>query len=61
MGGPAEQVTSTVLIAPGEGRQVVSSVALAWLVENLEVGVDDVLSSVVGPSILRIKAEAYSS
>ena len=61
MGGPSQQVTNTVLVAPGEGRQVYSSVALAWLVENLEVGVDDVLSSVVGPSILRINPEAYAS
>ena len=61
MGGPTEQVTKSVIVAPGEGRQVYSSVALAWLVENLEVGVDDVLSSIVGPSILRIKAQAFAS
>ena len=61
MGGPAEQVTDTVIIAPGEGRLVYPSKSLAWLVENLEVGPDNVLASIVGPSILRIKPQAFAT
>tara|TARA_R100000234_G_scaffold33983_1_gene20040 strand:- start:9928 stop:12372 length:2445 start_codon:yes stop_codon:yes gene_type:complete len=61
VGGPAEQVTDTVIIAPGEGRLVYPSKSLAWLVENLEVGPDNVLSSIVGPSILKIKPQAFAT
>ena len=59
MGGPTEQSTNTVFIPPGEGRQTFSPQPLAWLVENLEIGPDEILQSIVGPSILRIKAQAY--
>lgn len=59
MGGPTEQTTNTVFIPPGEGRQTFAPLPLAWLVENLEVGPDGVLESVVGPSILRIKSELF--
>ena len=61
MGGPTEQSTSTVFIPPGEGRQTFSPQPLAWLVENLEIGPDDILQSVVGPSIIRTKAQAFKS
>ena len=59
MGGPREQTTSTVFIPPGEGRQTFAPQPLAWLVENLEIGPDEVLQSIVGPSILRIKEQAF--
>lgn len=59
MGGPAEQTTNTVFIPPGEGRQTFAPLPLAWLVENLEIGADGVLESVVGPSILRIKPQLF--
>ena len=59
MGGPTEQETNTVFIPPGEGRQTFSPLPLGWLVENLEVGADGILESVVGPSILRIKSQIF--
>lgn len=59
MGGPAEQTTNTVFIPPGEGRQTFAPLPLAWLVENLEIGADGILESVVGPSILRIKTQVF--
>ena len=58
MSGPAQQSTNTVIIPPGEGRKSYSPVALAWYVENLELEEEDTLKSIVGPTILRIKAEA---
>ena len=61
MGGPTEQKTDTVFIPPGEGRQTFSPMPLAWHVENFELGADGVLSSVVGPSILRIKPQIFIS
>ncbi len=61
MGGPTEQKTDTVFIPPGEGRQTFSPMPLAWQVENFELGSDGILSSVVGPSILRVKAQAFIS
>lgn len=59
MGGPTEQETNTVFIPPGEGRQAFSPLPLAWLVENMEIGADGTLESVVGPSILRIGKDGY--
>ena len=59
MGGPTEQKTDSVFIPPGEGRQVFSPEPLAWLVENFETGIDGILRSVVGPSILRIKPQVF--
>lgn len=59
MGGPAEQKTNTVFIPPGEGRQTFSPSPLGWIVENMEIGADGVLESVVGPSILRIKSQVF--
>ena len=59
MAGPTEQRTNTVFIPPGEGRQTFAPLPLAWVVENLEVGADGVLESVVGPSILRIKSQVF--
>lgn len=59
MGGPAEQKTGTVFIPPGEGRQTFAPLPLAWIIENLEVGPDGVLESIVGPSILRIKTQVF--
>lgn len=59
MAGPAEQKTGTVFIPPGEGRQTFAPQPLAWLVENLEIGPDGVLESIVGPSILRIKSQVF--
>lgn len=59
MGGPTEQKTNTVFIPPGEGRQTFAPSPLAWLVENLEVGHEGILESLVGPSILRIKASIF--
>jgi hypothetical protein len=61
VGGPTEQSTNTVFIPPGEGRQTFSPQPLAWIVENFEIGPDDILQSIVGPTILRIKAEAYKT
>jgi hypothetical protein len=57
--GATEQKTNTVFIPPGEGKQVFAPAPLAWVIENLELGPDGILSSVVGPSILRIKPEIY--
>ena len=57
MSGPTQQSTNTVIIPPGEGRRSYSPVSLAWYIENLELEEEDTLKSVVGPSILRIKAE----
>ena len=59
MGGPTEQKTNTVFIPPGEGRQTFAPSPLAWLVENLDVGPEGILDSLVGPSILRIKASIF--
>lgn len=59
MAGPTEQRTNTVFIPPGEGRQTFAPLPLAWVVENLEVGADGILESVVGPSILRIKSQVF--
>ena len=59
MGGPTDQKTDTVFIPPGEGRQVFSPQPLAWLVENLEIGADGVLTSVVGPSVLRTDRQVF--
>ena len=60
MGGPAEQKVNTVFIPPGEGRQTFSPLPLAWHVENLEVGPEGILTSIVGPSILRVKRETFT-
>ena len=57
MSGPAQQSTNTVIIPPGEGRKSYSPVSLAWYIENLRLEDEDTLTSVVGPSILRIKTE----
>ena len=59
MGGPTEQTTNTIFIPPGEGRQAFAPSPLGWLVENMELGSDGTLESVVGPSILRIKREVF--
>jgi len=61
VGGPTEQQTNTVFIPPGEGRQAFAPSPLAWLVENMEIGADGTLESVVGPSILRIKPQVFVS
>ena len=61
MGGPAEQKVNTVFIPPGEGRQTFSPLPLAWHVENLEVGPEGILTSIVGPSILRVKRQTFTS
>ena len=58
MAGPARQTTNTIIIPPGEGRRLYSPVSLAWYIENLETESEDVLKSVVGPSILRIGESA---
>jgi len=60
VGGPTEQQTNTVFIPPGEGRQAFAPSPLAWLVENMELGTDGTLESVVGPSILRIKHQIWT-
>jgi len=60
VGGPTEQKTNTVFIPPGEGRQTFAPSPLAWLVENLELGDEGVLESIVGPSILRIKSQIFA-
>jgi|TARA_R100000458_G_scaffold35745_1_gene33146 hypothetical protein len=59
VGGPTEQTTNTIFIPPGEGRQAFAPSPLAWLVENMELGSEGTLESVVGPSILRIKAQVF--
>jgi hypothetical protein len=59
VGGPAEQKVNTVFIPPGEGRQTFSPLPLAWEVENLEIGADGILESIVGPSILRIDRQVF--
>jgi len=56
--GPARQTVNTIIIPPGEGRRLYSPVTLAWYIENLETEAEDVLKSVVGPSILRIGESA---
>ena len=60
MGGPTEQTTSTVFIPPGEGHQTFAPSPLASIVENLEIGDDGILQSIVGPSSLRIKTELFN-
>ena len=61
MGGPTEQTTSTVFIPPGEGHQTFAPSPLASVVENFNIGDDGVLESIVGPSILRINSQIFTT